>query len=380
MPANDAEEDGLLDLISEASVDPGLWTSVVERLADLAGSGNGFISRLNIKTGMGVAQTARLDPALLQSYLDYYGSINMLQIVEDDDSYRKNWRPIVLTDEDIVDRDLLIRSEYYNDFMKPAGAHSSMMIRLALEGDDIAAISLNRPERNGRFETADLEAMRRLQPHLIRAFKVGQKLAATADSGGASLATVLGRSRHGVFLVDGDCRVRFVNPAAERLVAPGDGPRVVGGVLTAANPEGARRLAELVGIAAATPAACRGATMALRTSAHRLPLAVTVTPMATRPASLFGRRTLVMVMVADLEAEMTAPEARLRDLFGLSRAESRVAMAMAAGDTPKEAAARLGLSFFTVRGHLVRIYEKTNTNRQADLARLLARVETSDWA
>lgn len=115
--------------------------------------------------------------------------------------------------------------------------------------------------------------------------------------------------------------------------------------------------------------------MALPTPARRLPLSITVTPMCGERASVYGGQARAMVTVTDLEAELTVPEERLRDLFGLSRAEGRVAVAFAKGHSPKEAAALLGLSFFTVRGHLVRIFEKTQTNRQAELVRLLMRVE-----
>ena len=46
-------------------------------------------------------------------------------------------------------------------------------------------------------------------------------------------------------------------------------------------------------------------------------------------------------------------------------------MAVFEGLTSKEAAENLGLSFHTVRVQLARIFEKTNTNRQAELVRLM---------
>ncbi|MBX3482364.1 helix-turn-helix transcriptional regulator, partial [Phenylobacterium sp.] len=80
----------------------------------------------------------------------------------------------------------------------------------------------------------------------------------------------------------------------------------------------------------------------------------------------------VLVCVTDLEAPSRLSERRLREIFDLSPAEARVAAALSQGDTPREAAGRLGVSFYTVRGHLARIFEKTGVGRQAELARLLA--------
>lgn len=80
----------------------------------------------------------------------------------------------------------------------------------------------------------------------------------------------------------------------------------------------------------------------------------------------------MLVCVSDLEVRSRLSEQRLREIFDLSPAESRVAAALFEGATPREAAEQLGVSFYTVRGHLVRIFEKTGTGRQAELVRLLA--------
>ncbi|MGI9170452.1 MAG: helix-turn-helix transcriptional regulator, partial [Caulobacteraceae bacterium] len=104
------------------------------------------------------------------------------------------------------------------------------------------------------------------------------------------------------------------------------------------------------------------------------PLAVQVAPMRAERASLFLQGPALMVCVTDLAARVSLPEQRLRELFGLSPAEARVARLLFDGNSPREAATRLGLSFFTVRGHLVRIFEKTNTGGQVELTRLIMRV------
>jgi DNA-binding CsgD family transcriptional regulator len=61
----------------------------------------------------------------------------------------------------------------------------------------------------------------------------------------------------------------------------------------------------------------------------------------------------------------------LATAFDLTPAECRVAHSISEGRTPKEIAARLGVQHDTVRKQLQAIYQKTATNRQADLIRLL---------
>jgi DNA-binding CsgD family transcriptional regulator len=61
----------------------------------------------------------------------------------------------------------------------------------------------------------------------------------------------------------------------------------------------------------------------------------------------------------------------LASAFDLTPAECRVACHIAEGRTPKEIAAKIGVQHDTVRKQLQAIYQKTATNRQVDLIRLL---------
>ena len=371
-------EQSFLDLVSEAAIDPSRWSPVLEQLADAVGGNAGFISNLNALTGVGTIETVRLDPVVIARYNEYYHKLNFLGIVPDIDDYIRNWNIGINTDEDTVSKDLLRKTEYYNDFMKKTDTYSCMMLRLDLDDLDITAININRSERRGRFTDQDMALARRLQPHLVRAAVNAKKLADIEPMRGPFAAN-LNHSRHGVFLVGSDGRVRFSNPASERLLAEQGGLRVIGGLLTAAAGPDARRLHRLIGHAGAPRLDGRtGGVMGLATANRRLPLTISVTPLAPSQISVFHGQALVMVMVTDLEAEPRLPETTLRELFGLSHAETRVAIAFAAGQDAKEVAESLGVSFFTVRGHLVRIYEKTQTNRQSELVRLLTRVDNAD--
>lgn len=62
---------------------------------------------------------------------------------------------------------------------------------------------------------------------------------------------------------------------------------------------------------------------------------------------------------------------RLRQRYGLTKAETDVALEIIKGDGRTAAAARLSIAPATVRAHLSRIFEKTGVHRQAELVRLL---------
>ena len=77
------------------------------------------------------------------------------------------------------------------------------------------------------------------------------------------------------------------------------------------------------------------------------------------------------VFVQDPMVAALYPGEAFAKLYGLTRAELRVLLAMAPGLGVKEAAAILGVGEVTARTHLQRIYSKTGTSKQTELLNLL---------
>ena len=77
------------------------------------------------------------------------------------------------------------------------------------------------------------------------------------------------------------------------------------------------------------------------------------------------------MLIADPSRRPLPTEQALRDLDDLTPAEARTARALLAGRAPREIADELRVSLGTVRTHLHRVFGKTGTASQADLASLL---------
>ena len=365
------DQSELLDLIYGAAVEPNLWTSVMERYADAIGGEKGWLSLLNLVDGSGGGMISRIDPLETARYETYYANRNPLHHVDNPDQFLKGWAPRILTDEDWMPKAELVATEYYNDFLKPQDIHSCVMVRLARRGTETATINITRSASRGQFSKADLKVAQSLHRHLIRAFELGQKLALDrAMSSG--FATVFDESVHGLFLLDADGCVRHLNRVAEQLVAGHKGLRVSGGRLLALEAGAGRTLQALIARAATREADSRtGGSMPLAARAGAVPLSVTVAPIRLPAATLLGGGPAVIVCVTDTEAGVRLPEQKLRDIFGLTPAEARLALALFEGANLSEAAETLGISRFTAQNHLSRTFEKTGTNRQAVLIKLM---------
>jgi DNA-binding CsgD family transcriptional regulator len=80
----------------------------------------------------------------------------------------------------------------------------------------------------------------------------------------------------------------------------------------------------------------------------------------------------VLVFVVDPVNSSGMPISWVMDAFGLTAAEARVALAASTGASIPVVAGSLRLSQNTIKTHLRRVYAKTGTGRQAELARVIA--------
>ena len=81
-----------------------------------------------------------------------------------------------------------------------------------------------------------------------------------------------------------------------------------------------------------------------------------------------------MLIFVDMDTYLQPRPRTLQRMFGLTKAELKLASAIASGFTPTDLAREWRISRATVRSQLASIFAKTHTHRQAELVALLARV------
>jgi DNA-binding CsgD family transcriptional regulator len=365
----------VLGLVYEAALAPQLWPRALEGIADISRADCAALLVQDQVNGKGSAMLARVDPAVLSLQFGYYATRNPVRAGRDRalglSGGSADWHTRVVTDEEALPKSELMRSEYYNDFLRPFGIHSGLMIGLALDATRFATVNLLRSPRRDRFEHPEIALAKQMQPHLIRAFELDRRLSEARQLSDC-LAQSLDRSPHGIYLVDGDSRVRHVNRAGETLAAEGRWLLLRDGILRAANWDTTRALHQL--IAGAGDTEPRGGALSLNRPRFRRPLSVIVAPLRSDQPSFIRQPPSVVVCATDPETGIALPEDRLRALFGFTAAEAKIAIELLTGCDPAAIAERKSLSVNTVRVHIARIMAKTDTNRQAELVRLLERL------
>jgi DNA-binding CsgD family transcriptional regulator len=367
------EDGSFLDLLYGAAVEPRLWSPALERLADLTGGNAAWLSRLSLEDGRGSSVIPRIDPDYRARYLAYFADLNPFGKTPDPRRYLSTWELKVTTDDMWMPKDELTALEYYNDFLAPQDVHSFAMVRVAVRDLDVCSVTINRPRSKGAFSTDELDLARRLQPHLIRAYELTEKLS-IAGLMTDGMAAALDQTPFGVFLLDDTGRLQRANRAAERLLSSLGGVCLLHGRLTASQPEAARKLNALIATAASPDRSLRaGGSMTLRVASDRAPLSVTVAPIRSERLPVFDHRPSVVVCINDPEAEQAISAQQVIGLYGLTAAEARVAAGLMSGVSSRDIAATHGVSIHTVRHQLQSMLEKTGASRQSELVAMLMR-------
>jgi DNA-binding CsgD family transcriptional regulator len=363
---------GLVESIYDLALDPADWPRLLQLLADSFGATAGSIMQENLENGAGAGLVMGLDPTVPPAYFDHYANTNVLRRVDNLRERMKTWVPIVTVDEHTMPKSQLMETEFYVDFLKPGGIHSVLTWGLWAQGTNFAAVDLYRSPKRPAYEQADVDKAEAIHGHVIRAMRLGRKVAETRTLG-AGLAAALDRAPYGLFVLGADGRISHANAVAERMLAQPGGLRVFSGRLTPPHSDDARRLGALIAQAAGMNGARAGGSMALRRAGERAPLSVIVAPTRGEGVLPFHVGPSVIVCVTDPEAAASVSEAFLGELFGLTGGQAKIAASLLEGRSPRQTAEALGLSFYTVRAHLVRIFEKTGTSRQAELVALMTR-------
>lgn len=176
----------------------------------------------------------------------------------------------------------------------------------------------------------------------------------------------------GIILLDAEAHVVHANRAASEMAEEGDFFTIRAGqvVSSEALPEKALRGAISDILTAARAGAEKLIGVALRRAMDELTMSALVSALPRQGTHRPGA-PLAAIFLSIPQTRQHVPPSLLAELFGLTPTEARIAAALASNARTSELAADLGVSQSTIAFHMRNLFEKTGTNRQADLIALI---------
>jgi DNA-binding NarL/FixJ family response regulator len=366
--------------IYDAGADERDWLSVGRTLFKYLGANAGSL-RFRRADGQSV-NLFEISEAGEARYTDYYRHIDPIRSALTRIAPLHGSSSAVLVVEDLVDAAHYRRSEFYQDFAKPNGQEHML---LGVVGDhDHTVIGFFR--EGMAFGAEERSMLSLLLPHVKRALQLHQRLhRAELDArlGYAAFEALPGSA----IVVDGDCNVLFANSLAKRCFSRRGLPIAMSASISGGN---TRLIVDNRGKAAClramiSDAANGGSGGAMRLeldaarSDHIDQLAVFVSPQPPQFSageSIVAQGAPVLILVHELSRASIARPSLLGELFGLSAAESAVAMALLGGQTAETVAHDRDVSLETVRTQIRTVLRKTDAANLRDFERIGALLAT----
>ena len=259
----------------------------------------------------------------------------------------------------------------YNEGLALADNMDCLNVRL--DGPDGSRIVwvVGDPVDGDGWSSGQVEKIECLLPHLRQFERVRQALV-DARALATSAAALLDNRRCGVIQLDRRGRIVAANDCARNLLRKGDGLADRGGQLCASLPADDAALLKLLA-RALPPYGVQGAggSITVKRSVVSPRLVLHAIPVSNERTDMLTNTVAALVLVVDPASRGRIDPVLLKDLFGLTRAESRVAVMLAEGRTIRQIAVATGRSEGTIRWHMKHIFGKLGVSRQVELVQLV---------
>ena len=265
-------------------------------------------------------------------------------------------------------------SAAYNEGWGPRHGQNGLITRLDFLDGLSVVWGVSDPVGGDGWQSAQVELLGSLLPHVRHFVRVRQALAA-AEALGAGLAGLLDNERIGVVQLDRRARVLEANAPALEILRRGDGLLDRGGALDAWLAADRRGLQRLLGRALPNlwGEVASGGSMTVQRPSGRPRLGLHVSPVGERAADFGARRVAALVLLVDPARRPRIDPVRVAATLGLTPSEGRAAALLAEGRSVLEIAAVTGWRAGYVRRLLKRIYKKQGVSGQVSLVpRVLA--------
>ncbi|MFJ4374295.1 helix-turn-helix transcriptional regulator [Pseudomonas japonica] len=374
----EGEYDLLVGEIYEAAWSFERWPRALELIAKAAGADIAQLYLVDIRERAILVSMAGGDAdrilAATPSYLEYYGGIDP-RGAKSAAARPGEW---ILCHEHF-DATYASQSEFYQDFLLPHGMRYGIGTSLSTQNGVSTLLGLiheDRPFSRGHH----LPWLQRLTPHLQRSLALNRRL----QQGAWAAATgqqFLERLAHPAVVCQEGAIVVQLNQKAVQLLQKNPGMKLESNRLVCKSTKTHSALLELIrnacnlrrGVLELDGTLCSGEPGVLKLQQGDSTGMVCVIPLSA--SSCLGEAVtaegsaLLLFNNPHLDTESTVRW--LKDFYSCTAAEARVAVQLLHGRSPAEAALSLSVKLPTVRTHISRLLEKTNSRRISDLIHLL---------
>lgn len=359
-----------LDIILEATLRPEAWNDFISHVCKVVGATSGAIAIRSNKPMLELIDpvAATWPDAAVEAYLTHPRERDPVVVDLALGMFTLRNGKSFITQE-ILDDQAYRQTPFFNDFASKFEIAYLTGVSVDVGADHFGTFMIYREDGSPIFDQHE----RRFLESLVKPLRIGletrRRLKGTLVGHG-----VLARLAIPVVTLDERGRVDYANQAAERLFRRGDAVSISGGRIRTRKPDITQALQALCLDAVRGDIPRQGRELFLERPDGALPLRLLFLPLSLELSdSLWGGEVPAAIFFFDTQEEHTPPDVSilLRQTYGCTEAEARVAVLYADGATGRQTAAQLDVGPETIKTHLKKIFEKTRVKNKAELVKLI---------
>lgn len=359
------DDNDLLGRIYDAALDQDLWPEVLDGLCRMVDCRTGALLHGQVNPALVTLTGATgLDSSISNRVPEIFSDPNSNPFLQQLPSLKPG---VPVSRQTLMDDETFERSPIYTDFFRPQGLYHDVTAPLVLWESEAVGLVLARSRCAGSMDENDVRVLLPWIPHLQRALQVNRELG-IHRTGMSALTELLDQISCGIAITRSDGKVVTMNEAVERIVGADDGLSFGNGGLVASSHRDNMQLSEMIAMATAGRG---GGSLLIRRPSGERAYPVFILPLPGVTTANRSHVPAAAILISDPEGTMEQHVRIAARLYGLSPAETAVALEIVKGSGRTTVAAKLGISGHTVKTHLGHIFGKTGTSGQVELARLL---------
>lgn len=281
----------------------------------------------------------------------------------------------VVTLAELIPAEQLEKSEYYNQYLQPAGVFHIVGADTREPGGMIANLRVSRGLGENPFDETHKRLITMIVPHLTRSLQFHARLN-LIESERDLYAIAVDKLAVGTVMLNDEGKVLNNNTMASQTLAEKDGLSVRKQQLHISNSQQDKELQQLLAnftsqAADSKPAVAEA--MRISRPSGKADLGLVIRPIPTSEWSEGESFPTIAVFISDPEQQTETSQQVITRLFGFTPAEATLAMLLARGLSLAEASEQQSISQHTARAQLKSIFAKTGVTRQAELVRLVVK-------
>jgi DNA-binding CsgD family transcriptional regulator/PAS domain-containing protein len=361
---------GIVAGFYDASMDWRLWPPILRQMGDAVHARSCAIASHDYETDTGrLEHLIDIDTDYVASYESRYAGRDVW--LHQEEYFRSPGA--VWTSQQIVPDNELVTTDYYRDWLAPQDLLHHLFGVLDRRGSVVTYLVFGRSEDAGPFGETEIALLHDLLPKMQRGFRAGEAFRKAQDIQRIAMEA-LDVMPMGIILLSGTGGVIGANQTARKIIDTGEVLSIADGGLWVDWGWRKLRFRDLISGDGGRDRKNRAEEVpafSVPRAPGQKPLSVLVVPVREENEPEVEGKPVAIVFVGDPDRPVEIDPAQICQIYGLSRAESRVVALLARGYRLDQVAEALGVAYETVRKHLKQVFGKTGTDRQAELVRLL---------